>query len=174
MGPTVPSATFGCSTPPPPPANIPLHPAPFLFRETMKPRFRMFLSVSIPYLQPPCHLPLFYLVSKKKVSSSKVSSSICVLNSTPPCPLKNLTLLLILFPVLYSQLPKPRIFIIVLNILQSHLKKSLLHSVTSSFVSLLFFTSCPNVLFLLPTRFSEGSNLDPAPTISPNGSCLDH
>ena len=119
--------------PPPPPANIPLCPAPFLFRETMKPRFRMFLSVSIPYLQPPCHLPLFYLISKKKVSSSKVSPSICALNST-------LSSQEPYTPVLYSQFPHPRIFIIVLNILQSHLKKSLLHPVTSSFVSLLLFT----------------------------------
>lgn len=169
VGPKVPSATFGCISPPPP-GNIPLRPAPFLFRETMNPRFRMFLRVSIPYLQPPCHLPLFYLVSKKKVSSSKVSPSISALNSTPPCLLKNLILLIILFPVLHSLLPNPRIFIILLNILQSHFKKSLLHPVTSSFVYLLFTVK----LFLLPTHFSEGSNLDPAPTISPNGSCLDH
>lgn len=122
---------------PAPAWQYPTPPCP-LFRETMNPRFRMFLRVSIPYLQPPCHLLLFYLVSKKKVSSSKVSPSVSALNSTPPCLLKNLTLLIILFPVLHSLLPNPRIFIILLNILQSHFKKSLLHPVTSSFVYLLF------------------------------------
>lgn len=68
---------FDAATPPP---TIPTPRCPpcSLEKETLKPRSRMFLSVSIPYIQPPTlppyQPPLFPLVSKKKVSSLKSQS----------------------------------------------------------------------------------------------------
>lgn len=136
---------FDAATPPP---TIPTPRCPpcSLEKETPKPRSRMFLSVSIPYLQPPTlppyQPPLFPLVSKKKVSSLKSQS-------LHPCfefhaSLSSQESYTSDYPfscVVQSIPPSQDLFHHCLNILQSHLKKSLLHPVTSSFVSLLLFTA---------------------------------
>lgn len=138
VGPTVPSATFGCSTP---------HPRPPISHSALPPFFSKrqwnqdsgCSSVSQYHIYNPhvtFHSSILFQRRKCLPQKSVPPSALWI----PPCLLKNLTFLMILFPVLYSQFPHPRIFIIVLNILQSHLKKSLLHPVTSSFVSLLLFT----------------------------------
>ena len=137
---------------PPTPSQVPGCPAPFLFRETLKPRFRMFLSVSIAYLQPPCHPPLFYLVSEKKSVFLK-SQSLHLrfefhtsLSSqepyTPDYP----------FSCVVQSTPRPQD-------LYHHFKyftvsSQSLSSTQSPLALFLFFSSqssCPNILFLLPT-----------------------
>lgn len=153
---------------PAPPGNIPLRPAPFSERQWIQDS-GCSLVVSIPYLQPPCHFSLlFYLVSKKKVSSSKVSPSVA-LNSTPPFVFSRTlhSWLSFLCCTVYSQ---PQDLYHPFKYFTVSFQKSLLHPVTSSFVYLLFTVKLSKRPVSTSYHFSEGSNLDPAPTISPNGS----
>lgn len=136
-GAKVPSATFGCISPPPsPPGNIPLRLP--LFRETMNPDSRMFLRSQYHIYNPHVTFYSFYLVSKKKVSSSKVSPSVSALNSTPPSVFSRTYTPDYPFSCVAQSTPQPRIFIILLNILQSHFKSP---SSTQSPLALFIFSS---------------------------------